>query len=449
MLKRVLPVIFLLFLVIQTASAQVVKVEVNPQTLLPNDVADCKLVFTAQQTTYVSGITIFHPQEVQVIPSSFSGIGWISSGASYEFPFTIKAKKSGIYTLTIYINTLNGTIKQSLTIRVLNQMPDIVLDKTVLALNEVNTVQFTITSPLPISNIIVEPLFDANPRIIYVQNGKGSFKFEPTKPEPLKFKICFYNGNNYHEVIRTVNVTYIESKGVLINVTPQYPITLIGDVDKINVEIANLRGDTIYSVNVTASNGIFSKNRAQIPMIKSGETVKTEFNLCFKSSGNKEIVIEVSYRDEFNNHYREKKVVTIEVLNETALQFSSLEIKPSLEGLTVTGDVSNNGRTKVYNIFVTASTSRQTKTYYIDSLDPSDFDTFEFTFTNYSNTITLHVKWTNEIGEVFETSKVFKVPSHQIQVESTGNVDYVAIGVSLAVLVLVAFLIVLAVKRRK
>jgi len=443
MFKKILPIMFFL-LVVQTASAQVVKVEVSPQILLPNDVADCKLTFTAQENTYVSGITIFHPLEVQVNPSSFSGIGWLSAGQSYEFPFTIKAEKSGIYTLTIYVNTLNGTIKQSLTVRVINEMPEIVLDKTVLTLNEVNTIQFTITSPLSISNIVVEHLFNANPKIIYVQNGKGSFKFEPTRPQPLKFKICFYNGNNYHEVVKTVDVTYIESKGVLINVTPQYPIALIGDVVPINVEVANLRGDTIYSVNVTCN---VSKNKAQIPVIKPGEVAKTKFDFSSKDSGNKEILIEVSYRDELNNFYRERRVVTIKVLNETTLQFSGVEIKQSLEGLTVTGDVSNNGRTKVYNIFVTASTSGQTKTYYINSLDPSDFDTFEFTFTNYSNMITLNVKWTNEIGEVFETSKVFKVP--KVQVESAGSVDYVAIGVSLAVLILVAFLIVLAVKRRK
>ena len=443
MLKRFLPLILTL-LVIQTASAQVVKVEMSPQTLLPNDVADCKLIFTAQQNTYVSGITIFHPSEVQVVPSSFSGIGWIFSGESYEFPFTIKAEKSGIYTLTIYVNTLNGTVKQSLTVRVLDRMPDIVLDKTVLHLNEVNTVQFTVTFPLPISNVVVEPLFNSDPKIIYVQNGKGYFKFEPTKPEPLKFKICFYNGNNYHEVVRTLNVTYIESRGVLINVTPQYPITLMGDVDRINVEIANLRGDTIYSVNITASN---CSKKVQIPMIKSGETAKAEFDFCSRNGGYKEIVVKVSYRDELNNVYQKIKMIKIKVLNETTLQFSGLEIKPSLEGLTVTGDVSNNGRTKVYNVFVTASTSEQTKTYYIDSLDPSDFDTFEFTFTNYSNTITLHVKWTNEIGEVFETSKVFKVPFHKVQAKS--SVDYIPIVVSVVVLLFVLILIFLSWKRRR
>jgi hypothetical protein len=155
-MKKVIPILLLLFIV-QTAQAQIVKVEITPQTLLPNDVADCKLTFTAQQTTYVSGITIFHSTEIQVSPSSFSGIGWLSAGNSYEFPFTIKAKKSGIYTLTIYINTLNGTIKQSLTIRVVRDKPDIILDKTVLTLNEVNTIQFTITSPIDIDNVVVEP----------------------------------------------------------------------------------------------------------------------------------------------------------------------------------------------------------------------------------------------------------------------------------------------------
>ncbi len=442
MFKKILPIMFFL-LVVQTTSAQVVKVEVSPQILLPNDVADCKLTFTAQENTYVSGITVFHPSEVQVNPSSISGVGWLSAGQSYEFPFTIKAEKSGIYTLTIYVNTLNGTIKQSLTVRVVNEMPEIVLDKTVLTLNEVNTIRFTITSPLSVSNVVVEPLFNANPKVIYVQNGEGSFKFEPTKPEPLKFKICFYNGNNYHEVVRTVDVTYIESKGVLINVTPRYHLALRGDVVPINVEVANLRGDTIYSVNVTCN---ISKNKAQIPVIKPGEVAKTEFDFSSNESGVKKILIEVSYRDELNNFYRERKVVTIKVLNETTLQLSGVEVKRSLEGVTITGDVSNNGRTKAYNVLVKATTSGVTKTYYMDSLDPSDFDTFEFTFANCSNTIIVSVKWTNEIGEVLETSKVFKVP--KVQVSKSGQ-DLLSIGVSLAVLILVVTLIVLAWKRRR
>ncbi|WP_456328144.1 hypothetical protein, partial [Archaeoglobus sp.] len=241
----------------------------------------------------------------------------------------------------------------------------------------------------------------------------------------------------------------IQSKGVLINVTSKYPVTLIGDVVPVNVEVANLREDTIYSVNVTVLNGISSKNYIKIPTIKLEESAKANFDLCFRNSGIKNVKIEVSYEDEFNNLYREEKLVTIRVLNETALQFSGIDVKTDLEGLTVTGDVSNNGRSKVYNIFVTALTANQVKTYYIDCLDPSDFDTFEFTFTNYSNKVTLKVKWTNEIGEVFETTKMVTIPSHEIQIKPVSGVDYVTVGTTLAVLIFVVLLIVLAWKRRK
>ncbi len=442
MLKKFLAVILLL-IVIQTASAQIVKFEMTPQTLLPNDIAECKLIFTAQQTTYVSGITIYYPSEVQVIPSSVSGIGWVASGSSYEFPFTIKAKESGIYTLTIYINTLNGSIKQSVTIRVLDRMPDIVLNKTILTLNEVNTIQFTVTSPLNIQNVVVQPLFDSDPKIIFVQNGKGTFKFEPKKPQPLKFKISFYNGKNYHEVVKTVDVSYVESKGVLLNVTPKYPVALIGDVIPIDVEVANLRGDNIYSINV-ASN--FSAKQFQIPSLRSGETAKIKFDFCSKTHGIKEVRITVTYKDEFNHIYHESKSVEINVLNETALQFSGIDVKQNFNGLTVTGDVCNNGKSKAYNIYVLAESNGVVKTYYIDSLEPSDFDTFDFTFANHTNFVVLKVRWNNELGYSFEVEKVVEVPTQKLAEKSMDNIGIV---LSSAVLIFVVVLILLAWKRRR
>ena len=442
MLKKCLTILLLL-IIVQTVSAQIVKVEIDPQTLLPNDVAECKLTFTAQENTYISGITIHSPSEVQVIPSSISGIGWLSAGSSYEFPFTIKAKESGIYTLTVYINTLNGTIKQSITIRVLDQMPDIILDKTVLTLNEVNTVQFTVTSPLNIQNVVVQPLFEADPQIIFVQDGKGSFKFEPTKPQPLKFKISFYNGRNYHEVVRTVDVSYVESRGVLLNVTSKYPVALIGDVIPIEVDVTNLRCDDIYSINV-ASN--FSKKQFQIPSLKPGETANIEFDFCSKTHGIKDVQITVTYKDEFNNIHRKLRSVEIKVLNETTLQFSGIDVKVDTTGLTVTGDVCNNGRSKAYNVYVVAESNGIVKTYYIDSLEPSDFDTFEFTFANYSNPIVLKVKWNNELGYSFEIEKVVEVPNQKFVEKGTDNTGII---VSFTVLAFVVILILLAWKRRR
>ena len=444
-MRWILALVTLIFTV-QISSAQVLKVEINPQTLLPNDIADCKLTITVPQSTRISGITIFSPPEIEVSPSSISNIGLLTPNTYYEFPFTIKAKESGIYTLTIYINTLNGTIKQYMVVRVESKLPEIVLDKTVLTLNEVNKVNFVISSPIKISNVIVEPLFDADPKVIYVGDLRGSFKFEPKKEEPLRFKISFYNGRNYHEIVRTVHVQYKRSKGVLINVTPKYSIALIGDVIPIDVNIANLRGDEIYSINISISGGIFSKKRVEIPIVKSGESVFTEFEFCSNSSGEKVIKVEVSYSDEFNNIYYAEKDVKIKILNETTVQLSGIELKPNLGGITLSGDVCNNGRSKIYNILVTAIANGQTKTYYIDTLDPSDFESFDFTFAN-ATSIALKVKWTNEIGETFEISKVVKAPL--IAKKNIYGTNYFPLLVSVLVLALVVAFVVVILKRRK
>ncbi len=433
--------IAVILLTIPLASAQVVKVEMNPQTLLPNDVADCKLIISLPQLTYISGISFYHPSALEIKPDSVSSIGWVQS---YVLPFTIKAEKSGIYTVNVIINTMNGSIKQTFVVRVESKMPEIVLDRTMFTLNEVNEVGFSISSPLQISNVIVIPMFDANPKVIYVRNGRGYFKFEPKKPEPLRFKIEFYNGKNYHEIVQTVKVEYRKSKGVLINATPEYPIALIGDVIGIDVRISNLRQDNIYSVKVNVSNGSFSVKSVEIPMIKAGETKVVKFKWCSRSAGIKNVTIEVTYLDEFNNKHSERKIVTIKVLNETTLQFSDIEIERSLNGLTITGDVCNNGRSKIYNILVSANG----KTYYIDYLDPSDFDSFEITIPANVSKVQLKATWTNEIGEKFEKSFEVKVSNVETNVKKGGG-GILPLTISLITLVAILILVFIAWKKRR
>ncbi len=439
--------VFLLSLItlIQLSHAQIVKIEMNPQTLLPNDVAYCKLIFTAQQNTYVTGISLLTPYAIEAKPSSISGVGLLTAGSSYEFPFTIKAKESGIFQITAIINTLNGSIKQTFVVRVLNAnaMPEIILNKTTLTLNEVNEVAFTLYSPLSISNVVVEPLFNANPKLIYVHNGEGFFKFEPKEIKPLKFKIKFYNGKNYHEILRVVNVNYVESKGVFINASPKYTNILKGDVDPIDIQITNLRTDTIFSIDVKADE---LKSEDHCPIIEAKKSWTTTFLFSSKESGMKSIKLEVCYADELNNRYCEEKTVEVNVINETVLQFSGIEVKPGTEGLTLSGDVSNNGKSKIYNIMIYAITRNQTKTYYIDELDPSDFDTFEFTLQG-ANYVTLKAKWTNEIGETFENAKIINLrPYTHIIRERKAPIAYY---LAFATLIIVSVAIISAWKRRR
>jgi len=445
MLKN-LTFLILLFAMIPLTSAQIVKVEMNPETLLPNDVAYCKIIFTPQRDTYVSGISIFSPSGIDVEPSSVSSVGKISAGSSYEFPFTIKAEKSGIYTLTAHINTLNGTVKQSIVVRVLDIMPEIVLDKTVLHLNEVNEVSFSVTTPIEFENIVVEPLFDANPKMIYVMDGRGEFKFEPVKEEPLKFKIKFYNGNNYHEIVRTIDVTYVQSRGVLINTSPRYLNTPIGDVNPIDIQITNLRADTIYSISIKAEGEILSSDEIQTPLLKPEETFLTKILFCSRESGYHQINFTVCYSDELNYKHCEVKSVDINVLNESALKFSGIEVEIGVDGLTITGDVSNNGKSVAYNILISAISENLTKTYYIDRLDPSDFDSFEFSFPITTKTVRLKLQWKNEMGENFEKSEVIEMNSALTATEEESSPFTYVIPV--IVLIGVLIIVIFAWKRR-
>ncbi len=445
MLRRSI-IILLMLASINLASAQMVKIKMEPSTLLPNDVADCKLILTTQQNTYISGISILSPPEIEVKPSSVSGIGYLPS-TSYEFPFMIKAKESGIYTLTILINTMNGTIKQLFVVRVLNIMPDIVLDKTKIILNEVNDVSFTLSSPISINNVIVEPLFDANPKLIYVENGKGNFKFEPEDFKPLKFKIKFYNGKNYHEIVKTIDVEYVQSKGVLINASPEYPNTLIGDVDAVNTQITNLMEDTIYSVSVKANSSELSKIEEKHSLIDPKDSWKTQFLFCPKKGGRRDISFEVCYSDDLNRHYCEEKSVVINVLNETTIQFSGIETKIDVGGITLSGDVSNNGKSRMFNILITATSKNQTKSYYIDKLDPSDFDTFEFTFPQ-GVSFTLKSQWMNELGIKFEKIKRVDVRENLISIAKEKKTSF-AYYLVLPTLTIILAIIYLAWKRRR
>ncbi len=427
----------LLLLAIPLASAQSVKVTMNPQTLLPNDVAECRLVVSFPQPTYVSGITLYHPSCLEVKPDSVSSVGLVQN---YELLFTIKAERSGIFVVDAVIDTPNGSIRQPFVVRVLGEEPRIVLDRTVLTLNEVNYVGFSISTPLDISNVVVIPLFDANPKVIFVRDGRGYFRFEPKKPEPLKFKIEFYNGENYHEVVQTVNVEYVKSRGVLINATPEYSVSLLGDLVKIYVRITNLRQDDIYSVKVRLIGENYSKV-AEIPVMKSGESKLLTFDWSSKSPGKKNLTVRVSYLDYFNVEHEEEAGISVCVLSEKAVQFSGVEVESRPNGITVSGDVCNNGRNRVYNVMVSANG----KSYYIGTLDPSDFDSFEIVIPANVSKIKLSVTWSNGIGETFENSMVVEAPMTQIRAESGSPIPIV---LSVVTLIFVLAIIVVVWRRR-
>lgn len=427
--------IFTTFLIAPTSAKVVVQeIEITPSILLPGDVADCKITLTAMKDCKIT-VTFFTPLGIEVEPSSVY-IGHLPAGASYTLPFTLKAKESGIYIVNIYIYTLNKTIKQVMVVRVEDIYPKIVLHETTFTLNEVNKVEFSISSPIDLSNIVVKPLFDADPKVIYVKDGKGSFKFCPTKQQNLSFEIEFYNGKNYHRIIQTVHPQYKESKGLVFDINT-YPTALLYDAIPLTINLTNLRNDVIYSIKITLkSNGIFSNDYLEIPILKSMESKSFKILYTPTKAGKDVIEVELEYSDELNNVYKVKKNVTIEVSHEYALTLGNINI--DVRG--VSGEICNLGRGKVYNVMVQLGEYK----YYIGTIDSQDFDTFELPYANVS---VIKVSWNNEIGEKFEVSFPIKVQySYEVKKEER-EASQIPLIIAVVVLIAVVVIIIKVLKR--
>ncbi len=429
-MKRVL--LFVLILTIFPVSAQSVSVSFTPSVLFPHDVASGVLKISSPTPVRITGIT-FYSSGVEIVPKSVSNVGYVGY---YELPFKIIAESEGIHTVRAVISTTNGSITQEFVVRVIGQMPKIVLDKTLLRLDEVNTVTFRISTPVQISNVVVTPLFKAEPERIFVVNGVGSFRFEPRKPIPLRFEIEFYNGDNHHVVYETVRVGYVKSSGVTINATPEYGTVLRGDVVKVNVQVANLREDEVKSLRLTFSGNV-SPKEVEIPTLKGGESKEVTVLWCPVEG---RMRIRISYEDDFGYEFNGSEVVVVKVLNESAVQLSGLNVQNNMGKVTVSGDVCNNGRSKVYNVMVFANG----RSYYIGTIDPSDFDSFDISVP-YSHAITVKVTWSNEIGQTFSIERTLTVPT---MVEETKGNSWTPTLIASATLAVVVLLVVLAWRRR-
>jgi len=163
-----------------------------------------------------------------------------------------------------------------------------------------------------------------------------------------------------------------------------------------------------------------------------------------KTPGKQNIAISITYRDALNNEYSIEKYVSAQVLEEKAVVVSNLEVEWS-DGLKISGDVSNNGWSKVYNVMLILQSDKVTKTYYLGTIEPSDFDTFEFTAENVSSA-TLTITWNNELGyKVEETIPIKAPPKMEFKTESNPMV----VIISVIVVVVIVIIAALAWVRRK
>ncbi len=431
-MKKIAILLSVLILIIMPVKAQLTAtISYTPTTPLPGDVVKGTITLKATTPETVNGITFM--TNLDVTPKDVSGIGTFYG--EYSLPFTIKTTSAGTYTVKVYIFTENGTLVKTFNLNVINSKPEIVITSPI-TLNEVNVVHFTVINPVDAKDIVVIPLFKAYPSSIALNNYQGSFQFYPTKKTPLKFRIEFFNGlaENFHSYVETVYPSYKKSSGITFNVSTPHEYYLLYDVIPISVEISNLRGDAINSVKVAVSTGNFEKV-VEIPEIPAGNSNKVVVNCPALKPGKESISINVSYRDTLGNIYFVHKNYTVTINPEKAVKISDYSIERNLNGVEVTGDVSNSGWSKVYGVTVMAGN----KSYFIGTIDPSDYDTFDIITHNVTS---LKVVWQNSLGQVFSNEvKVHYRINAPKKVKSSNSLFIAVIGSLLViVLALIGFL---------
>ncbi len=413
-------------------------VTLNPSTPLPGDIVKGELTIkTGLTPETISGVTFYSPLPVE--PQSVSGIGSIPANSYYTLPFTLKAISPGTYVVKIYVSTTNGTVVQSFNVNVASAKPEVVISEPI-TLGEVNSVHFVLYNPINAYGVRVTPLFKAYPSTIYVVNNEGSFRFYPTKSMPLKFRIEFYDGfaTNYHSYVQTVYPSYRNSSGVSVNVSTPHSTYMLFDVIPLSISITNLRTDTIYDLSVKVSTRGFEKTET-LPYLNPSTTEKVVVNCPASKAGNETARVLIKYRDYLGNHYETEKVVTFKVLPSEVVSISDVSVERSGSGFEITGDISNSGWSKVYGVTVTASSNGKNVSYFVGTIDPSDYDTFDIVASNATKII---VTWQDIIGETHSVSETLHLVRQPVKVkESNAPLLVSAIGaVVIFAIVLVAVL---------
>ncbi|RUM33064.1 MAG: hypothetical protein DSY33_05565 [Archaeoglobus sp.] len=441
----IISVISVILIVIQTAVANAqltASVSFSPKSPLPGDHVRGTLTVETSSSETISSITFV--STLPIIPREVSGIGKIPAGSTYSLPFTLTAQSPGIYTIKVYITTINGTLVKTFNLNVVSSKPEIVIASPI-TLGEVNKVHFTLYNPVDAMNIKVTPLFNAYPRSIVADKG-GTFIFYPKKAEPLRFRIEFYDSfpSNYHSYVQTINPFYVRSKGVTINVSTSHKSYNLCDVIPVSVEISNLRNDTIYSVRVRLKTGNYEKSYV-FPYISSGKSKSVVIKCPAMESGKQKVTISINFKDFFDNSYNISKIVFVNVTPEKTVSISDISVERSENGAEITGDISNSGWSKVYSVSVTA-VGKVNKSYFIGTIDPSDYDTFDIITHNATKVV---VTWQNELGETFSASKPIHVARETVKVPTNNNTIPVAVAGALVVLVIVLIGVYNSLRRNK
>lgn len=419
--------------------------EISPEIVLPNGYADCtiRISNTGIKEEEIRSIS-FISNAVEVYPFSVY-IGKIAPESVYTLKVSMKSQIVGRHVVEMYVSSDNYSIMIPLELIVDDNFPQIAISSP-LYKGEVNNARVIISSPVALRDLRVEALFNATPKVYYLGTlsaiSEMNFKFNE-EIEELHFKISFYNGKSYHEIIRSLKVNYLESKGLLTSLKLSRDVLFSGEAVNLTLDIANLRNDEIYLLEVKAfGKGKFARSYEKIEKLGVGE--KKSLNFIFSPNESGKVELRISYRDYFGKEYELVESASILVLETKALQIVNMQIERVIGKTRIYGEIVNYGHRSALSIGISAFCDENRADYFIGKVEANDYETFDLEIA--CRNVTLELSWWNEAGERFFT--VEKLKTEDFRPEQSGSATPLIVAIVSAI-VIALLLVYIVLRHRK
>ncbi len=414
-MKKLVLTLLLLLSFVAPANGQVsVSYEIGLNKILPGDEVKSTLIIY-NPNPYPEELRSITFWSDKIHPRIFSNLGPIPPNSEYKLPFTFKADKPGDYLIKVTVRTYNGAIVTFIPFTVVEDYPKLKLENAEFVLGQKNTIKLTTDWH---DNITVKPLFDAYPSESFGKNFE--FVFYPEKRMNLSFEIEFKNGNNIHRLIQTIEPSWIEEKGVVLNTTYNKN-AYINEAVTISISITNLNEYRIENLHLEIDNEV-----RNLAYLMPNETWNIKVNL----PAQKEFKVSLEYSDETGKKLRKEEVIRLDIINESAVQLCGYEFDKGL----LSGQVCNFGSTEVKNVIVRF----QNETYFIGTIMPEDYEIFSMK-TNKSKGH-LEISWKNKAGKIETITQKIEGKKIEEKVPKAGNEMLIASVIIALIIVAVAII---------
>ncbi len=419
-MKKIVLILFALAILAAPSAAQVtVSYKIGLNRILPGDVVDCSLVIT-NPNDYTENIksVVFYSDLVS--PKLVLGIGLIPPKSEYTLPFSFSADKPGTYTVKVRVATPNGSVDMYIPFAVVEDYPKLRLENSEIVLGQKNVLKVYVDW---YENVTIRPLFNATPSESY---GKSfEFIYYPSKKENLEFEIEFRNGNNVHVIKRAVEVSWVEEKGVPINITG-VSNAYRNEAVEMDIVVTNLNSYRIEDVELKT--GDIVRKTAYLDPGKS-------WDVRLYVPAEKKIDVFLSYSNQLGKRYKEEEVAKLNIINESAVQVCSYEFDKGL----LSGEICNFGSTEVKNVVVEFGGEK----YFVGTVMPGDYEVFSIKTNKTQGSI--EVSWKNLAGKIESISQEIKGMEIKTVKREAGNGVLI---MSAAIALIVVIIAVLALRRK-